>query len=894
MSPGIGPSRTIGRGPTTGKALSRKAWYGVTNSLVAAWLLAAVVVMIAQRSIPTADWLEVHLTLLGGASSAIIIWSQHFADTLLRRGARAGRTGLSIRLAVHTAGAVAVVIGMVTVSWPVVTVGAALVVGAAIAQATSLTLQVRGALPSRFGTLVRYYVVAALFLVVGVVLGVLMVESGAAGDDHGRLFLAHVSFNLAGWVGLTVIGTIVLLWPTVLHARILPSADAAARRALPLMAAGVIVIGLSCLISLRWGVVLGLVAYLSGLVLVLIEATRQALKSPPRTYAGWGMSASLLWFGGSILTLVISVAIAPTWTKAAASLGPLLIPFVAGFVAQLVVAALSYLIPVVIGGGPVATRCMNYELDRFGVFRAIAANGALLIGLLPLPAPVHITLIALAAVALVAVIPLAIRAAVAARHARPEDWPVTSPKTVKPTLHTRSGTMMAAVGTLVLAVAVGVALSPASTTDVGAAAQGRNSSVAATGHTTTVKMTMKNMRFSPNTVRVPAGNKLVIKLTNADTLVHDLTLATGLTSGRMVGGQSRTVDVGVVGANIAGWCSITGHRQMGMVMNIVATGAPSNSTKASGPNDSMAGMNMGTATGPSAAKDIDLAKNPPASFKPYDASLRPAQTGTVHTLTLTVRDVMTAVAPGVYQTLWTYNGTVPGPILRGRVGDTFKITLINDGTIGHSIDFHAGSYAPNNMNRTILPGHDLHYDFTATRSGIWLYHCSTEPMSSHIANGMFGAVIIDPPGLDAVSAEYVLIQSEYYLGPQKGEVDPTKVTEEKPDLIVFNGYADQYKYRPLTAKAGERVRIWVLDAGPNLATSFHVVGGQFDTVFSEGDYLLKNGGSTGTGGSQTLALEPAQGGFVELTFPEAGNYPFITHIMSDAERGASGVFSISK
>lgn len=159
---------------------------------------------------------------------------------------------------------------------------------------------------------------------------------------------------------------------------------------------------------------------------------------------------------------------------------------------------------------------------------------------------------------------------------------------------------------------------------------------------------------------------------------------------------------------------------------------------------------------------------------------------------------------------------------------------------------------------------------------------------------MFGAVIIDPPGLARVDREYLLVQSEYYLGPQKGEVDAAKVAAQKPDLMVFNGYANQYRDRPLTATAGERVRVWVLDAGPNLPSAFHVVGGQFDTVFSEGDYLLKDGGSTGTGGSQARALQPAQGGFVELTFPEAGNYPFVTHVMSDAELGASGTFRVSK
>jgi nitrite reductase (NO-forming) len=240
--------------------------------------------------------------------------------------------------------------------------------------------------------------------------------------------------------------------------------------------------------------------------------------------------------------------------------------------------------------------------------------------------------------------------------------------------------------------------------------------------------------------------------------------------------------------------------------------------------------------------------------------------------------------------LWTYNGTAPGPVLHGRVGDVFEITLVNDATIGHSIDFHAGALAPERPMRTIAPGESLVYRFRATRAGIWMYHCSSMPMSAHIANGLFGAVVIEPPDLARVDRSYLLVQSELYLGPDGGEVDATKLAEERPDAVVFNGYANQYDHAPLPARVGERVRIWVLDAGPNRATSFHVVGGQFDTVYAEGGYLLRRG----PGGAQALALGPAQGGFVELTFPEPGRYPFVSHVMVDAERGAHGLFEVTR
>jgi nitrite reductase (NO-forming) len=297
-------------------------------------------------------------------------------------------------------------------------------------------------------------------------------------------------------------------------------------------------------------------------------------------------------------------------------------------------------------------------------------------------------------------------------------------------------------------------------------------------------------------------------------------------------------------------------------------------------------------TGGDAADSLDFAGSPEAGFREHDARLGPVPGGRVHRRTLRVRNTLTEVAPGVTQELWAYEGTAPGPVLHGRVGDTFEITLVNDGDIGHSIDFHAGSLAPDGPMRTIGPGESLVYRFRAEHAGIWMYHCSTMPMSGHIANGLFGAVVIEPRGLPRVDRSYVLVQSELYLGAQGGIADLQKVADERPDAVVFNGYANQYDARPLAARVGERVRIWVLDAGPNRSTAFHVVGGQFDTVYAEGSYLLRRGPGQ-QGGSQSLALAPSQGGFVELTFPAAGRYPFVSHVMVDAERGAHGAFVVT-
>jgi nitrite reductase (NO-forming) len=379
--------------------------------------------------------------------------------------------------------------------------------------------------------------------------------------------------------------------------------------------------------------------------------------------------------------------------------------------------------------------------------------------------------------------------------------------------------------------------------------------------------------------------------------VHDLVLDSGVDSGRLSPGASATLDVGVVGRDVEGWCSVVGHRQMGMVLTIVATGSDGHSDHAHGPGaDEPAAHehapDASAAPEPqTAASALDHMATPGAGFVAHDAALPPLGEGRLHRRTLTVTEVEREVAPGVTQRLWTYNGSAPGPVLHGRVGDTFEITLVNDGTIGHSVDFHAGALAPDRPMRTIAPGESLVYRFTARRAGIWMYHCSTMPMSAHIANGMFGAVVIEPQGLPEVDRSYLLVQSELYLGPQGGEVDTAKLAAEEPDAVVFNGYANQYDARPLTARVGERVRVWVLDAGPNRPSSFHVVGGQFDTTYLEGAYLLRGGGD---GGAQTLALAAAQGGFVELTFPEPGRYPFVSHVMVDAERGAHGTFDVTR
>ena len=246
------------------------------------------------------------------------------------------------------------------------------------------------------------------------------------------------------------------------------------------------------------------------------------------------------------------------------------------------------------------------------------------------------------------------------------------------------------------------------------------------------------------------------------------------------------------------------------------------------------------------------------------------------------------VAPGVKQEMWTFNDQVPGPVLRGRVGDLFTITLVNDGKIEHSVDFHASKVAWNDEMRSIKPGESLIYQYQAKFAGIFMYHCGTAPALHHIGNGMYGAVIIDPPTLAPVDHEYALIQSELYTGPEGQPGDLAKMQREAWDAVVFNGYVSQYKFAPIRVEPNQRVRVWVLDAGPSENSSFHIVGTIFDTVFKEGSYLLQP--DARKGGSQALDLQPAQGGFVEFSLDEAGLYPIVTHKFANVGKGALGLF----
>lgn len=270
--------------------------------------------------------------------------------------------------------------------------------------------------------------------------------------------------------------------------------------------------------------------------------------------------------------------------------------------------------------------------------------------------------------------------------------------------------------------------------------------------------------------------------------------------------------------------------------------------------------------------------------KTYDAAVGSPLPGTEHHITLKVTEDTFEVAEGKFMNLWTFGGKVPGPVIRVTQGDTINFKLVNNGSMAHSMDFHAAEIAPNRAYVSIEPGKSIEFDFEAKFPGVFMYHCATPPVLQHIGNGMYGMLIVEPKDQPLAPArEYAIVQSELYFGGQGEVSDLAKMEAKDPDWIVFNGYADQYVDDPLIADPGERVRLYLLNAGPSEWSAFHVIGAIFDRTWQEGIV---------GGPAQTISIAPSQGAIVELTMEEDGIYPFITHAFADAVKGAIGTFKV--
>ena len=261
---------------------------------------------------------------------------------------------------------------------------------------------------------------------------------------------------------------------------------------------------------------------------------------------------------------------------------------------------------------------------------------------------------------------------------------------------------------------------------------------------------------------------------------------------------------------------------------------------------------------------------------------------------MTLKDMAVQIAPGVTYNTWAFDGHgAPGPVVHVREGQTVEMTLTNGGAIPHSIDFHAARIAPNVAFKDVDPGESFTFRFKANDPGVFMYHCGTKPVLAHIANGMYGAIVVSPAkALPKADREYVLVASEWYLNgagiDEPASLDMAKARATAPDWTTFNGYANQYVTHPLTADPGDTVRFWVVAAGPTLDTNFHVVGTLFDRAWVNGDMTQyqreRADGRRSRRRRRGLRREDRR----------AGSYPFVSHAFAHVDLGQVGLLKVGK
>jgi len=278
-----------------------------------------------------------------------------------------------------------------------------------------------------------------------------------------------------------------------------------------------------------------------------------------------------------------------------------------------------------------------------------------------------------------------------------------------------------------------------------------------------------------------------------------------------------------------------------------------------------------------------------ATPAPVDPRAPAPSTSRLLKVRLEIREAHLAIAEGVVYEAWTFGGRVPGPPIRATEGDTIDFTLVNRGSMPHSMDFHAAQIAPSRVYTNVMPGDSIHYRWVPRVPGAFLYHCGTAPVAVHIANGMYGALIVDPVRPLPPAREFVFVQSEFYTQKATDTAGAVQLAYDKllglaPDHVVFNGIGGQYATHPIQVKVGEPIRLYVVDAGPNRVSAFHVVGAIFSRVYV--DAVAAHAWE----GVQTVDVPVGGGMIFETALAEPGTYPFVTHAFADASKGAVGMF----
>lgn len=277
------------------------------------------------------------------------------------------------------------------------------------------------------------------------------------------------------------------------------------------------------------------------------------------------------------------------------------------------------------------------------------------------------------------------------------------------------------------------------------------------------------------------------------------------------------------------------------------------------------------------------------AFRRFDPALPPVASNRTTKIDFTAQEVPIRISDDAVISAWTFDGDIPGPIVHVRQGDTVEFTLTNRGSIPHSMDFHAAQIDPKVAFRSANPAQSVSFTFKARYPGVYMYHCGTSPVLMHIGSGMVGAVVVDPVSPLPAAKEFVLVENEYYLGAAVAGALPfdyTKMLATLPDYVVFNGRPSQYMAAPIKVKVGDRVRFYVVNAGPTHPCNFHVVGEQFDTVYLGAPPELP------MRGVQTFAVAPGGGMVFEMLADIPGEFVFVNHGFGHGQKGAIGILSV--
>jgi nitrite reductase (NO-forming) len=374
------------------------------------------------------------------------------------------------------------------------------------------------------------------------------------------------------------------------------------------------------------------------------------------------------------------------------------------------------------------------------------------------------------------------------------------------------------------------------------------------------------------TLRVAEGDVVQVGIINGDGVEHDVVFPEFKAATDRVnrkGASSVTVFRADKSGEFAYFCSMPGHRPAGMEGKLV----------------------VGTGKPPAVAAalpSVSIARDP----ADLPAPLGPGAPRTV-AVELEAVELIGKLANETTYNYWTFNGKVPGPFLRVRVGDTVELTLKNreSSRMIHSIDLHAvtGPGGGAVMTQT-PPGETKSFRFKALNPGLYVYHCATPMVANHITSGMYGLILVEPPGgLPKVDHEFYVMQGELYTDrpfgqPGHDEFSVEKLLGERPEYFVFNGAVGALTAEhPMKAKVGETVRIYFGVGGPNASSSFHVIGEIFDHVYNQGAM-----GSPAATNVQTTTVPAGGAAIVEFKLEVPGRYILVDHALSRLERGLAG------